>query len=374
MTRIDRHIAFRMLANFGLLFLLLYLFAVVIDIILNLEAFSSIAKETLPEDAGTIRHILTSGGMALGYHLPQIFQFYAWLWGLLAIGAMAFTVSQMSRHRELVALLASGWNLQRVALPLILVTAGLGFIQLLNQELVLPRVAPLLLRTHSQASQPGLRSFPVPITVDSSRRLLQAGAFHPDTDELTQPNFIERSPTGLAVRRIRADSASWDSDREGWVLVNGVATTLEREDSAVARAGRPTQEVFVETDLSPRILLMRRHGALAGMLSTVQIIDLLDGPETRESSALRRSLWSRFVAVIVNILMLLVALPFFLDRLPVGLVQRTVTCAAVVLPLYVVVAAAMLVPLPGLSPLLGVFLPLVILLPLGMARFGWLRT
>ena len=130
----------------------------------------------------------------------------------------------------------------------------------------------------------------------------------------------------------------------------------------------------METDLSPRILLMRRHGALAGMLSTVQIIDLLDGPETRESSALRRSLWSRFVAVIVNILMLLVALPFFLDRLPVGLVQRTVTCAAVVLPLYVVVAAAMLVPLPGLSPLLGVFLPLVILLPLGMARFGWLRT
>ncbi|MDG2423466.1 MAG: LptF/LptG family permease [Phycisphaerales bacterium] len=374
MTKIDRHVGLRMLANFVLLFILLYLFAAVIDIILNLEVFSTIADKSLPEEAGTIRRILAAAGIALGYHLPQVFQFYAWLWGLLAIGAMAFTVSQMSRHRELVALLASGWNLQRVALPLIIVTAGLGGLQVINQELILPQLAPLLLRNHVQAGQPGLRSFPVPITVDSNRRLLQAGAFQPDSGQLTQPNFIERSSAGLAVRRVRADSATWDPVREGWILENGISTTLERDDGEVARAGRPTEETFVETDLSPRILLMRRHGALAGMLSTLQILDLLDGPETRESSALRRSLWSRYVAIIVNILILLVALPFFLDRLPVGLVQRTVSCAAVVLPLYVIVAATMLVPLPGISPLLGVFLPLVLLLPLGMARYGWLRT
>ena len=374
MKRIDRHLGARMLGNFALLFGLLFLFAAVIDLILNLEVFISIAREAVGEDAGPLRMFLKVCGVTLGYHGPQFFQFYAWLWGILAIGAMAFTVTQMSRHRELVAMLAGGWNLQRVAVPILAVAGGLGVLQILNQELVLPRIAPLLLRNHEQAGRPGVRSFPVPITVDSQRRLLQAASFDPDAERLELPNFIERNPQGLALRRIRAEEADWDSIRGGWKLVNGTATTLVRNGDGPARAAPPEPEVFVETDVSPRGLLMRRHGALAGLLSVAQITELLDGPETRESPALRRSLWSRFVAVGINILILMVALPFFLDRLPVGLLQRAVLCAAVVLPLYIVAASFMLVPLPVISPVVGVFLPLVMLLPLGFARFAWLRT
>lgn len=374
MTILDRHIALRILGNFILLFLLLYLFAVVIDVMLNLDAFTEAASRALPEDVGSFRKILTSTTLALGYQLPQLFQFYAWLWGILVIGATAFTIAQMSRHRELVALLASGWNLQRITIPILVVTSGLGVLQILNQELVMPHMAPLLLRTHQQAGQAGVRSFPIPITVDSSRRLLQASDFDPTSERLLQPNFIERTTEGLAIRRIRAESADWDPTSESWILQEGVATSLERPKGEVARAGRPEIIESVETDLSPRLLLMRRHGALAGMLSVSQINTLLDGFETRESDALRRSLWSRFVIIAVNILIVLIALSFFLDRCPVGLLQRSVICAGVVLPLYIVSAAFMLVPIPGLSPMVSAFLPLVLLLPLGLARFAWMRT
>ena len=374
MTRIDRHIAIRMLGNFVLLFLLLYLFAVVIDVMLNLDAFSSVASKSLPEDASSFRHVLTATMLALGYQIPQLFQFYAWLWGILVIGATAFTIAQMSKHRELVALLASGWNLQRVTVPILVVTCILGGVQILNQEFMMPRMAPLLLRTHEQAGQAGVRSFAIPITVDSSRRLLQASDFDPITERLLQPNFIERTENGLAVRRIRAESATWDPESESWILENGIATSLERPDGEVARAGRPQVIEKIETDLSPRLLLMRRHGALAGMLSVAQINTLLDGPETRESDVLRRSYWSRFIIVAVNILILMIALPFFLDRYPVGLLQRSVACAGVVLPLYIFAAAFMLVPIPGISPLVSAFLPLILLLPLGLARFAWMRT
>ncbi len=374
MTRIDRHVAIRMLGNFVLLFLLLYLFAVVIDVMLNLDAFSDAASRSLPDDAGALSRIFSTVMLALGYQLPQLFQFYAWLWGILVIGATAFTIAQMSRHRELVALLASGWNLQRVTVPILVVTGGLGVVQILNQELVLPRMAPLLLRTHEQAGQAGVRSFSIPITVDSNRRLLQASDFDPIEERLLQPNFIERTVDGLAVRRIRADRADWNPASDSWVLQNGIVTSLERTDGEVARAARPETIESVETDLSPRRLLMRRHGALAGMLSVAQINVLLDGPETRESDALRRSLWSRFVIIGVNILILLIALPFFLDRYPVGLVQRSVICAGVVLPLYITAAAFMLVPIPGLSPMVSAFIPLVLLLPIGLARFAWMRT
>ena len=341
---------------------------------LNLDAFSDAASRSLPDDAGALSRIFSTVMLALGYQLPQLFQFYAWLWGILVIGATAFTIAQMSRHRELVALLASGWNLQRVTVPILVVTGGLGVVQILNQELVLPRMAPLLLRTHEQAGQAGVRSFSIPITVDSNRRLLQASDFDPIEERLLQPNFIERTVDGLAVRRIRADRADWNPASDSWVLQNGIVTSLERTDGEVARAARPETIESVETDLSPRRLLMRRHGALAGMLSVAQINVLLDGPETRESDALRRSLWSRFVIIGVNILILLIALPFFLDRYPVGLVQRSVICAGVVLPLYITAAAFMLVPIPGLSPMVSAFIPLVLLLPIGLARFAWMRT
>ena len=374
MTRIDRHVAIRMLGNFVLLFLLLYLFAVVIDVMLNLDAFSDAASRSLPDDAGALSRIFSTVMLALGYQLPQLFQFYAWLWGILVIGATAFTIAQMSRHRELVALLASGWNLQRVTVPILVVTGGLGVVQILNQELVLPRMAPLLLRTHEQAGQAGVRSFSIPITVETKRRLLQASDYDPIEERQLQPNINERTVDGLAVRRIRADRADWNPASDSWVLQNGIVTSLERTDGEVARAARPETIESVETDLSPRRLLMRRHGALAGMLSVAQINVLLDGPETRESDALRRSLWSRFVIIGVNILILLIALPFFLDRYPVGLVQRSVICAGVVLPLYITAAAFMLVPIPGLSPMVSAFIPLVLLLPIGLARFAWMRT
>ena len=91
MTRIDRHIAIRMLGNFVLLFLLLYLFAVVIDVMLNLDAFSDAASKSLPDDVGGLRKVYTTTMLVLGYQLPQLFQFYAWLWGILVIGATAFT-------------------------------------------------------------------------------------------------------------------------------------------------------------------------------------------------------------------------------------------------------------------------------------------
>ena len=172
-----------------------------------------------------LSRIFSTVMLALGYQLPQLFQFYAWLWGILVIGATAFTIAQMSRHRELVALLASGWNLQRVTVPILVVTGGLGVVQILNQELVLPRMAPLLLRTHEQAGQAGVRSFSIPITVDSNRRLLQASDFDPIEERLLQPNFIERTVDGLAVRRIRADRADWNPASDSWVLQNGIVTS-----------------------------------------------------------------------------------------------------------------------------------------------------
>ena len=78
------------------------------------------------------------------------------LLGVVLIGGMGFTCAQLVRHRELVAVLASGVSLRRIARPILIVAIMLIGLQALNQELVLPRIAPLLTRDHGEAGKRGL--------------------------------------------------------------------------------------------------------------------------------------------------------------------------------------------------------------------------
>ena len=371
---LTRHIMVRMLTNFVLLFMFLYLFAATIDIILNLDRFDELAQDQLGEGAGIIQRIVAALGLAFNFHGPQIFQFYAYLHGLVAIGALGFTVSQMSRNRELVAMLASGISLHRASLPIVWVVFGLGIVQLLNQEFMLPRMAPLLLREHEQIGQEGTASFPVPFTLDSNGALLQSGSFDPVTGQLDQPTIIIRDELGRTVRRIRAQAGDWDAESNSWLLTRGKSVNIQHEEASESAVSRPTRVTSFATDLSPDLLTVRRFSQYTSMLSSAQINEILESTSVHEAGVLIRSSYSRWSVFLVNILIVLVAIPFFMQREPTRLLSRAVMCTVLVVPMYLFVAMFMLVPLPGISPVLGAFLPVIVLLPVAMARFGWIRT
>ncbi|MCH2148963.1 MAG: LptF/LptG family permease [Phycisphaerales bacterium] len=374
MRIIDRYIMKRMVVNFILLFLLLYLFATTIDIILNLEQFDDVARARLGEDAGFLRRMFVSLGLALNFHGPQFFQFYAYLHGLVAIGALGFTISQMSRHRELVAMIASGVSLHRASYPVLWVVAGLGVLQLVNQEFIMPRMAPLLLRTHEQIGMASTSSFPIAFTLDSSGALLQSPGFDPVTGVLMAPSIIIRDERGRTVQRLRASEGVWDQDQGCWLLADGVRVDVVHSGEQGTAAMRPQPVDRFATDLSPNLLTIRRFAQFTGMLSSWQIGDMLESPDVREADTLLRSRYARWATVLVNVLIIMIALPFFMHREPVKLIMRTFACILLVVPLYLIVGTFMLIPLPGISPALGAFLPVIVLLPIAMARFGWIRT
>jgi len=371
LLRLDKSIMGRVLFNFILLFGLLFVFAATIDIILNLDEFMALATRAQGDDVGWLRHLISAVGFALGYHLPQLFQFYAWLYGLVLIGAACFTMAQMSRHRELLALAASGISLYRIAAPFIGVAILLGAVQLINQEMVLPKLAPLLLRAHGDADQDAVDAFPVKFTSDANGTLMQAASFDPGLSSLRHPSFLERDASGRTTRRWWADTAIWDPQAQGWILTNGHIVEIAADGRGSTRA-RPID--LIQTDLSPTRLTMRRYGQIAGMLSLRQIMHMLEWPDAKEATSLRRSAASRFAVVVLNVLLLIIALPFLLDREPGSLFARSVLCAAVVIPVYFISAGAMLVPLPGIGPVVGVVIPALVLLPVALIRLGSIRT
>ncbi|MHC4422121.1 MAG: LptF/LptG family permease [Planctomycetota bacterium] len=374
MWLIDRYIVRRFLANFFILLFLLFIFAVSIDLLLELDEFVEVAQDIVGPDAGFMSQLTALIGIVVNFHGPRLFQFYAYMLGLLSVGAMGFTLAQMHRNRELVAILASGVRLYRIALPILWAALALNLVQLANQELVLPRLAPLLIRSHGDIGRQGAEAFEVPFTSDGKGNLLHALSFDPILNVLELPTFLERDDAGRTVRRITADRGKWEDAARVWRLSNGRAITPQAAGAGTTGVlvGEPLDQYA--TDLGPDILKMRRYREYATMLSIRQIRQMLRSPGVVNEDALVRFSLARFSTVLINLLVLAMALPFFLLREPTSLLRNSLLCAGTAIPAMLGALLAFAVQMPGIPPAVSVFLPALVLLPVTMFMVSLVKT
>lgn len=370
-----RHVASRFLWNFAALFGALYLFGVGIDVVISTNKFLEAADLAVRQGLVQSR-LMGFVVMLLDFHGPRIFQFLQFMVGMVSVGAMGFTFSQMHRARELTAIMAAGIDLRRIAIVVLLAALGLNLVQLASQEWILPRLAPKLVRSHSDMVEGRGSSFPVPLSRDASGKLLQAASFDPTTGDLTGLVVLERDEGGRARTRISADAARWDPVREVWVLQGGKAIRLP--DSPQARASadtgdfeRPADEVA--TNLGPESILTRRFRIYGQMLSTPQLLELRDGGGPDRTLA-GRLLASRVLGPLVNLLVLAAAIPYFLLREPRGMLGQSLRAAAFAVPVSITALTLTTVPISGLPPLLGAAIPAALLLPWAAWRLSALRS
>lgn len=375
MLLLDRWIARRFLGNFALIFSVMFLFAVSIDTILQLDQYIDMAR--LAVKGGRYPSLAVALPVAIvDFHGPRVFQFFAYMVGLCSVGAAGFTLAQMVRTREIVAMLAAGLSLWRVALPILGMAVLLNLLQLVNGEIVLPRLAPLLVRDHSALLQRTVQDFPVKLIEDRDRRLLLASSFDPATETARDMVILERDAAGGATRRIEARTATWDAARAGWMLEGASVTRRTTAGATDGREVRIESEPavdFIASDVAPRAILARRFRGFAQLLSSRQIGDLAaeGGIDTPTAT---RLIGQRFSGACVNLLMLVICLPFFLVRMPQKMLQPSVLCAAVAVPGLLGSLFTMTMVLPGVPATVGVFLPVALLLPMAAWRVGSLRS
>ncbi len=375
MRLLDRYIAGRFIGNFCILFMLLFVFAVSIDILLEIDEYVDAAKLQVGEEAGAVSTVIAFIEIIVNFHGPRIFQFYAYMVGLLIVGAMGFTLAQMHRNRETVAMLAVGVRLHRLALPIVVAALGLNLLQLLNQEFMLPRLAPMLIRKHGDIGQQGVQAFIVRFTADGNGNLLQAPKFDPHTNTLRLPTFLDRDEQGRTVRRVTADTAVWSDVDDTWHLVNGRSITPRSEtnpDSTAMLMGQPIDRY--PTDLTPEVLTMRRFGQFATMLSLGQIREMLRSPGVVDSDSLVRFAYARFTTVLINMVVLVMVVPYFLLREPANMLRNSLLCTATAIPATMGALLSLAMTLPGIPPAVGVFLPVLILIPLALFMVSTIRT
>ncbi len=182
--------------------------------------------------------------------------------------------------------------------------------------------------------------------------------------------ILETDGEGRGVSVLRADSAVW---RDGaWELKSPAA-----ESRSLTPGEPPAAVARFETNVNPTLLRMNQYKGYREALSFRQIGALLSRPDLLDEAAsaeYQRLRWGRFSIVATNLLALVIAAPFFITRLPTGVMGRTITGAPVLIVALMGGVLGASAAIPGVPPLLGTFIPPLVLLPIAIAAYGAVRT
>lgn len=385
---LDRAIARMFLVNAALLLAFLTFVIVAVDFSLNFDEYVRIAKVALAarggvEDIGVLRTGLLSIWLVLDLWWPRFFLLVGFLLGPVLVGALGFTCAQLVKGREVVAMVAAGVPLWRVARPILLATIGVLCLQVANRELVLPKLAPLLTRDKQEAGKNtmGVMS---DFSVDAQGRLIYARQANLDTNTIDGLWIWERDAAGLMRRRITADHATW---RDGaWQLTNGVAVARQfGEDSRDAGPGArlPQEAVSVfRSENDPTALRLRRFEGMASNLSTGQLTQLITRyraqPESpmlaRRIDALERLRWGRYAGLLCTFLTVVMCVPFFLRKEPANILHQSLRAAPIAMVAFALTLLGVTVAIPGLPGQLSVFVPAMLLVPGAIIAYGAVKS
>ena len=310
MKTLDRYIAKNFLYGYIIALSAMIGMFVVVDMFLNLDEFAAHYDEGLMTVMRSIAH----------YYGAHVMLWFRDMGGIIIVIAAVFSMVRLARNNELIAIMASGVSLKRILAPNLLLALVLTGLVVLDQELVIPRLAGAL--TRSQDQLPGEGAYDFWFVGDINGNLISSTRYEEQHQVLHNPLIIvrERSDddTWRVVGRIQADRAVYDRDREGWALENGHFLGTSRGEDHRQQVPDFQTVDFYATNLTPETIPLRRREEFKSLLSLQQLIELEQDPGTRPSQlpdiAVQKH--NRITMPIINLIMLMLALPVLVCRDP----------------------------------------------------------
>jgi len=324
MKIIDRYVFSSFLRNYLISFMVLIGMYVVLDMVFHFDELSDV--DSAAEAAGAVNTTVQMLWNIVDYYFFQSFLFFVHLSGIIPVVAAAFTLLRLSRFNELTAMLAAGVPLLRVAAPIIIASVVLNALLIVDQELVIPAMIPKLTRSHNEMHS-GSRQFAVQMIQDENNALVSAARYLPAGRQAARPTMLdvdvlERNDRLVTYAKITAKKAEWDGREHVWRL----------EDAERVHGLLPTDVPGIEsvdtwrTNITPDEIDLYRNTDFVELLSTERINQLLDRPKAFGAQNLLRIKHSRFTQPIMNVILLLLAIPCVLTREPGKLKQGATIC------------------------------------------------
>lgn len=314
MKILDAYILKSFLKNWAISFMVLVGMYMVLDMVFRFDEVVAIKPG---EDAGATGTVLSVLFNAADFYFFQSFLFFNHLSGIIPVVAAAFTLMRLSRFNELTAVLAAGVPLLRVAMPIILAGVVLNALVIVNQELFIPNLTHKLSREIDQVEGGKSEQFPVRAMQDENNSLLFAARYTPPRDgaraELLFVDVLEHDDKDQVTGMITAERAEFDPGQRVWNLIGGAHVTGLRADEVPAG---PLPQATWQTNIDPAELQLFRKSDFVDLLSTDRINQLLDRPKSYGRADLLRVKHWRFTQPLMNVILLLLAIPCVLTREP----------------------------------------------------------
>jgi lipopolysaccharide export system permease protein len=376
---LDRYLLVNFLKNYVISFLVLVGLYIALDMVFNFDNLVEPPKvaQTLHLSAPRILYDIAS---YYAYQTPVIF---VYLSGMIAVAAAAFTLLRLSRFNELTAILAAGISLRRLALPIILAGVALNALLLADQELLIPRILPEVVRSHDQMHTATPRSYSVEMMRDNHNGLLCAARYTPPAPgrpaTILYLDVVERDAQLRPDGHLYADKAVWESSAKLWRLTNGQYVNIPGAGGGPPQAPKPV--ATYQSDITPDEIAIWRGGQYVQFLSTHRIDELLQRPKSYGVNNLLRTKNLRFTQPLANVILLLLACPAMLvreqNKLKLAVLRCLLWCGLCIGSVFLAYQLAAAVPNPAWVwrwPLLMAWLPIFIFGPLSVWLLDRMKT
>jgi lipopolysaccharide export system permease protein len=323
---LDRYLLRSFLTNYLMALFVLISLYVVLDLSFNSDEFTEAITEGADQGGSYMRSLSQVAVNIADYYFFNIPLYFSQLSGVITLFAGCVTLARLQRQNEVTAILSSGTSLYRLAMPIILAGLVMNGLLVFDQEILLPSIAPKLARPRDNVE--GARTWDLWCLKDRDGRLFSARKFSPKEQEIAGLTVIERfndpgDPVNYDQLRsvIRADRAKWDEQKGGWDLTQrGILLEVGRQTAVGTAKGAsekldPVAISFYETDLSPSNLQLRKSAQWLDFLSLGEVT-VLEKRGDAEPARVARIRHTRFTLPISNMVLLMLGIPFFMNRLP----------------------------------------------------------
>lgn len=368
MKTLDRYILRAFFVNYLIGIGVLIGLYIILDLFVNLDEFTKLK-------AGSPLHTIARIADFYGYNL---FLYFAQLAGVITLVAGCFTLGRFHRTNELTAILASGTSLYRVAAPIIIAGLSMNTLWFLDQEVIIPSIAEKLARKHGDTE--GKNSFAVWFMPDArnANSLVSAMAFNPTAREMRNVVIMKRDEQNRMIGAIRADQARWDEEKQLWHLSNGTDIALgapSETGTEVSALGRVPLTEYA-SGLTPREIAIQQSSQWTNFLSLIDIDRLQKYYANTGNNEFIKVKHARLTTVIMNMALLCLGVPFFLNRERPSIFVLGGKCLLLCAICYVFTFMCNSIDgsVFGVSPALLPWLPVLIFTPVAVLLLDSIKT
>lgn len=380
MKILDRYIAKNFLYGYCIVLFVMIGMFLTIDLFMHLDEFAELLTEH-PELNLTVKDVMVD--IARFYGIRCIL-WYKDMAGMIIVIAAVFSLTRMTRNNELIAVMASGMSLKRILAPILLLVLFLTGLMVVDQEFVIPQYAYQLTQKHDDLSND--EAYDIWFMGDEKGNLFCSSKYVEATQILSEPIIILRKPAGniddvyRVTGKITAASAVYDPQRKGWVFTEGRRIMLA-ENQSQAASGQVSEQIdFYPSTLTASDIPIRKREGFKSLLSLRQLTELEKNAGARKTDLAELALQkhNRITDPIVNLIMLMVALPVLVCRDPkamkTAVLVSFLTTTSCFLVVFICRLFATEVFFGQIRPALWAWLPIFIFFPIAIIQIDSMKT